>query len=169
MSKIVKRIAIVLFLAIVIYATESVSAQSSTPAVPDDAVNAIAKDMYCPVCENVPLDVCGTQACQQWRDLIRERLADGWTEKEIKDYFVRQYGDRVLAEPPRRGLNWLVYIIPPVVVFAGLLLVFRVVRSWNASSPGMISAGSKDESEPPNDIAKDDYVLRLEDELRRRA
>ena len=39
-------------------------AQEATPIpVTDDQVNAIAHDLYCPVCENTPLDVCGTQAC----------------------------------------------------------------------------------------------------------
>ncbi|MFN3309334.1 MAG: hypothetical protein ACK44E_09010, partial [Anaerolineales bacterium] len=41
-------------------------AQTRDPnSISDDEVNAIAKYLYCPVCENVPLDVCGTQACEQ--------------------------------------------------------------------------------------------------------
>ena len=81
-----------------------VLAQDPTPVtVTDDQVNAVAKQLYCPVCENIPLDVCPTQACAQWRDLIREKLAAGWSEKQIKDYFVAQYGERVLAAPPARA------------------------------------------------------------------
>ena len=53
-------------------------AQQPTPS--DDEVNAIAKQLFCPVCENTPLDVCPTQACAQWRELIREKLAAGWSE-----------------------------------------------------------------------------------------
>ena len=53
----------------------AVSAQQPTPS--DDEVNAIARQLYCPVCENTPLDVCPTQACAQWRDLIRQMLAEG--------------------------------------------------------------------------------------------
>ena len=66
----------------------AVSAQQPTPS--DDQVNAIAKQLYCPVCENIPLDVCPTTACAQWRELIRQKLDDGWTEQQIKDYFVQQ-------------------------------------------------------------------------------
>jgi cytochrome c-type biogenesis protein CcmH len=79
-------------------------AQQDQP-VTDDQVNAIAKQLYCPVCENIPLDVCGTQACAQWRELIREKLSQGWTDAQIKQYFADQYGDRVLAQPPAEGLN----------------------------------------------------------------
>ncbi len=96
----------------------------------DDQVNAIAKQLYCPVCENIPLDVCATQACAQWRELIREKLAQGWSEEQIKQYFVDQYGDRVLATPPARGLNWLVYIIPPLAILAGIFILYSAFRAW---------------------------------------
>jgi cytochrome c-type biogenesis protein CcmH len=137
-------------------------AQDPQPGQPtDDQVNAIAKQLYCPVCENIPLDVCGTQACAQWRDLIREKLGQGWSEAQIKQYFVDQYGDRVLAAPPARGLNWLVYIVPPVAILLGAYLLYRAFRSWNRPSPAPLDA---DRSAAP----ADDYVRRLEEELRKR-
>ena len=141
-------------------------AQEATPDLPvasisDDQVNAIAKDMYCPVCENVPLDVCPTQACAQWRELIRQRLGEGWTEQQIKNYFVQQYGDRVLAEPPRTGLNWLIYVIPPVVVLIGVLIVGQVLRSWKLQAVTTTAA----QATPTLD---DDFVRRLEEELKQR-
>src|SRR5262245_61490434 len=85
-------------------------AQGPTPS--DNDVNRVARQLYCPVCENVPLDVCPTQACAEWRADIRERLAQGWTDEQIKAYFAQQYGDRVLAQPPARGLNLLLYLLP---------------------------------------------------------
>lgn len=104
-----------------IFPTRQIWGQSEPPS--DDQVNQIAEQLYCPVCENVPLDECTTAACQQWRELIRQRLAQGWTEEEIKDYFVAQYGDKVLGEPPRRGLNWLLYLFPPLIFLLGLALM----------------------------------------------
>src|SRR5512140_3297402 len=104
------------------------AAQAPTPS--DDEVNRIAHQLYCPVCENTPLDVCPTEACRQWRDLIREKLAQGWSEDRIKQYFLDQYGARALAEPPRTGLNWLVYILPPLIIVAGAFLLFRAMRTW---------------------------------------
>jgi cytochrome c-type biogenesis protein CcmH len=151
------------FLIIALFSSASlVFAQGVNPeTIPDDDVNAIAKQLYCPVCENIPLDVCGTQACAQWRELIREKLAQGWDEEQIKEYFVLQYGDRVLAEPPRRGLNWLVYIVPPVVFLAGVYILYRGIQSWRQASvvdpPG----------EEPEIEMMDDYVARMEEELRR--
>jgi cytochrome c-type biogenesis protein CcmH len=113
--------------------TNSVLAQTATPPVSDDAVNAVASEMYCPVCENIPLDVCPTQACAQWRELIRLKLSEGWTAPQIKDYFAAQYGDRVLGEPPRRGLHWLVYILPPLIFLIGVVIYWQVFRTSRKS------------------------------------
>lgn len=142
-------------------------AQEPPPDAPsDDEVNAIAKQLYCPVCENVPLDVCPTQACAQWRDLIREKLSQGWSEDQIKTYFVDQYGDRVLAAPPARGLNWLVYIVPPITILAGAFILFRAFQTWKKSEPDHVTQEIVIES--PTGETTEDYVARFEDELRRR-
>src|SRR5215210_2606301 len=105
--------------------TTPVSAQGPTPT--DDEVNRIAKQMYCPVCENTPLDVCPTEACRQWRDLIRTMLAEGKSDEEIKQYFVTQYGARVLAEPPNRMIS---YLVPAVIILLGALLLARGFQMW---------------------------------------
>ena len=137
-------------------------AQAPTPS--DDEVNRIAHELYCPVCENTPLDVCPTEACRQWRDLIRQQLAQGWSESRIKQYFVDQYGARVLAEPPATGLNWLVYVLPPLIILAGAFLLLRAMRGW--TRPGTAAATGP---EPGNAAPQDEYVARLEEELKKRS
>ena len=149
--------------------TVLVLAQDSGPGtVTDDQVNAVARQLYCPVCENIPLDVCGTQACAQWRELIREKLGQGWGEQQIKDYFVAQYGDRVLAMPPAHGLNWLVYIIPPLAILAGVFILYRALRAWR--KPVKPAAADQGVELPldPAAAPQDEYVRRLEDELSKR-
>jgi cytochrome c-type biogenesis protein CcmH len=167
----IKRQLYILFIAViallgtaaVILPVRPAVAQQPTPAaISDDQVNAVAKGLYCPVCENIPLDVCPTQACAQWRDLIKEKLAAGWTSQQIKDYFVQQYGDRVLAEPPRRGLNWLVYVLPPLFFLIGLFLVVRTLRNMQAAAP---ATGKTPVAVEPAD---DPYVRRLEEELEKK-
>jgi len=110
-----------------------VSAQEGQPTVPtDNEVNAVAKKLYCPVCPNTPLDVCETQACKDWRAQIRDQLAEGWSEKQIMDYFVLQYGERVLGEPQRSGFTSMVWVLPLIAVLLGLVIVWQVLRSWHS-------------------------------------
>lgn len=153
-----------LFLALVLFTFTTAFAQDTTPT--DDEVNAIAKQLYCPVCENTPLDVCPTEACRQWRELIRDQLAEGKTEAEIKQYFVANYGARVLSEPPRTGFNWLVYIIPPVLILLGAVMLFNAFRAWTKPKSAEAGAGPVKEAETPS--SDDEYIKRLEEELKNR-
>jgi len=153
------KLLLLIFLTAGIY--QPVLAQDPVPTPSDNDVNRVAKQMFCPVCENTPLDVCPTQACSEWRELIRQKLAAGWTDEQIKEYFAAQYGDRVLAEPPPRGLNWLVYILPPVFFGIGVIIVWRVLYSMKAKKPQIYN------SKLPQPDNNDPYLARLEEELKK--
>ena len=136
-----------------------VRSQGTTPT--DDEVNKIAKQLYCPVCENTPLDVCPTEACRQWREEIRSMLAEGKSEDEIKQHFVDYYGARVLNEPPNRLAT---YFVPAVAILLGVLLLFRGFQLW--IKPTATEAGpGEPEAEP---VQQDEYIARLEEELKKR-
>jgi cytochrome c-type biogenesis protein CcmH len=143
--------------------SQTVVAQDPQPTPSDNEVNRVAKQLFCPVCENIPLDVCPTQACSEWRELIREKLAEGWTDEQIRQYFAAQYGDRVLAEPPRQGLNWLVYLLPPVFFVIGAIILWRVLLSMRA--PKTQAAEVKSPQQQPNQ--DDPYLARFEEELKK--
>lgn len=148
--------AVVVMLLFAMTRNYAASAQGPTPT--DDEVNRIAKQLYCPVCESTPLDVCPTEACRQWRDLIRTMLAEGKSEAEIKQYFVEHYGARVLAEPPNRLAS---YLVPGIAILLGVLFLARGFQMWLKPA--------KTETEPaePEAPPADPYVARLEEELKK--
>ncbi len=150
-----------LLLALAAFAGFAITGLAQTSQPSDDEVNAVAHELYCPVCENTPLDVCPTQACAQWRDLIRQKLSQGWTKEQIKQYFAAQYGDRVLSEPPAQGLNWMVYILPPIFFLGGVYIVFRVLKNRKP----LAKASAVDAASPAPD---DPYLKRMEEELKNR-
>ena len=124
-----------IFLIIAVAAMATLALFAATPTRAqgpnlDDETNRIAKTLYCPVCPNTPLDVCSTQACAQWRALIKEKLQQGQTEQQIRDYFVAQYGDVVLGAPPAQGFNWLAYILPAIGIALGAAIAWFSVRQW---------------------------------------
>lgn len=160
-----KRIIWIGMISLLMVAGMAGSAKAQQPTPSDDDVNAIASQLFCPVCENTPLDVCPTQACAQWRDEIRLRLAQGWDETRIKEYFAANYGTRVLAEPPRQGLNWLVYIVPPVAFLAGAYILFRAFRSWRNLARQVAFENAQN---PDGVEEKDPYMDRMEQELKKR-
>ena len=152
----------VLLLTIVLAGVLFIPASAQGPTPTDDEVNRIAKQLYCPVCESTPLDVCPTEACRQWRDLIRTKLAEGQSEEEIKQYFVTQYGARVLAEPPNRLVT---YLVPAVAILLGALMLLRGFQMW--MKPSRVDADVEDAEQDGKPI-QDPYVARLEEELKQR-
>lgn len=128
-----KLILVVVILLVSLFTVAVAYAQGSGPSYPtDNDVLLIAKKLYCPVCPNTPLDVCETQACQDWRMQIRDQLSAGWNEEQIIDYFVAQYGERVLAEPQRSGFTSLVWLLPVVAVLLGLWVAYEVLKGWRS-------------------------------------
>lgn len=164
-----------LLLTLLVFTAGVVAAQSGE--VTDDEVNAVAKDVFCPVCESTPLDVCPTKACADWRELIRAQLAEGKTPAEIHEYFARQYGDGVLANPPKRGFNLILWVLPVIGVALGGVLFFRYVRhlrregevvAVTAVSPSHPSPAAAAPQPAAPVEAGGDYLARVEEELQAR-
>jgi cytochrome c-type biogenesis protein CcmH/NrfF len=143
-----------------------VSAQEPTPVpVTDDEVNAVAARMYCPSCQGVPLDVCGTQVCIEWREEIRAQLEAGLSADEIIADFVALYGERVVGTPQDAVLRAFSLITPYVlagfVLLVGLWTMIRWRRSRRMPTNYDLPQ-TKAKNLPTND---DDYRARIEQDL----
>ena len=131
-----------------------------------DQVNAIARQLYCPVCENIPLDTCGVAACEDWRAEIRMYIGMGMSDQEIINDFVMRFGDRVVGTPQDPVLRALSLVTPWVLVALAFgftvytLIRWRSSRDELSSKPAAATAGA---TAPPDD----DYRSRLERDLAR--
>lgn len=152
---------LILVMVVMFIPTSNGFAQDVSP-ITDDQVNELAKDLYCPVCENVPLDVCPTRACAQWRDLIREKMELGWSEKQIKEYFAAQYGEHVLSVPPPKGFNWLIYVLPPLILLIGIAVIANIVIKSKKQPAEPVQVENLSHQPPANDI-----INEIEQDLRR--
>ncbi len=145
-------------------------AQTPTP----NQINDVAKDLWCPLCNGVRLDNCELQACVQIRELIGQKLEAGESKDAIKAYFVQQYGDVVLGQPPREGFNLIAYIFPFLAAAIGLAWVVYLVLSWRRRQTANVAAAAAAEARPgagPSASRKpgeesDEYMKRVERELR---
>jgi cytochrome c-type biogenesis protein CcmH len=142
-------------------------ARAQTPAptpIPDDAVNAIARGLYCPVCQNVTLEVCPTEACARWREQVRELIGQGKNESEIRDYFIQKFGMRTVGVPTNT-LGQLLTIGMPfaLVLIVGGALTLRAIQRRRLMLAPDVPEGVDDA--PALDM---DYAARLEQELKER-
>jgi cytochrome c-type biogenesis protein CcmH len=116
-------------------------------------------EVMCPVC-GTTLDQSDAPAARQIERFIKRRIAVGDSEREIKDALVANYGESILASPPKHGFGLLAWWVPLAgIVVAAVLLGFGIWRWSRAREPIPAAAGG-----PPLDPALD---RRLDDELTR--
>lgn len=131
---------------------QPVSAQDAVPAQPDAPAPAdpdlmdreaeeldaraaeIAAELRCPVCRNQSVVESNAELSREMQALVRERLVAGDSEEEVKEYFVSRYGEWILLEPQRRGINWVVWGLPFVALALGAVLAVVLVRKWASSA-----------------------------------
>jgi cytochrome c-type biogenesis protein CcmH len=130
--------------------------------VSDDQVNEVAKQLYCPVCENIPLDVCPTPACRDWRADIRRQLEGGSTPQQVIDDFVSRFGDRVVGTPQDPMLRTLSLATPWIIGLIAVLIAVWTLLRWRSgrSQPAALSVDSVN---APRD--EDYYRARIESDL----
>lgn len=131
---------------LVLWLTLAPGAASAAAAIPRAEVerraDALARQLRCPVCQQLSVRDSPSPVAQTFRDRIRELVQQGRSDQEVRDFFVARYGDWVLLSPPRRGIGLAVWIVPPLVIGAGLLLVGVAVRRWTTRAARLAQAGA---------------------------
>jgi len=113
-------------------------------------------EVMCPVCETT-LDQSSSPAAQQIKRVIANRIAAGDTKTQIKDRLVAEYGDAILAAPPREGFGLVAWWLPVAGILLAAVVVGLGARRWaRAREPALVG--------PPLDPALE---RRIDDELQR--
>lgn len=139
----------------------TLTASAQDNAVSDNAVNRAAQKMYCPVCENIPLDECQTRACVDWKEEIRVQLAAGQSEQEVIESFVRRFGDQVVGVPRDPVLRALTVVVPllsallAIAVGASTFIRFGRHQKLTLAQESQSTVGATEEQ----------YRQRLEEDL----
>lgn len=122
----------------------------------------VAARMYCPICENEPLDECRNPTCLQWKEEIRRLLREGYTDEEIISSFVERYGQHVVGvpqDPFLRGLSFIAPLVGTLLAFGVALYIFwQWQRKQRKPKPEEVA-------EPRQAQALDEYRALIERDL----
>jgi cytochrome c-type biogenesis protein CcmH len=114
----------------------------------------IESEVICPVCNPETLDQSNSAIAQRMKAFIKQRIAAGDTKSEIEAELVANFGESILAEPPKKGFNLLAWVLPFVGVGLGAIVLGVLAWRWSRSRP---------RGEPAEPVAP-----RLDPELERR-
>lgn len=118
-----------------VIATALVGLAAAVPVAAAPSPADLEAELVCPTCETT-LDQSNAPVAQRMKQLIRQRIAAGWSEAEIKADLVDQFGPGVLAEPPKSGFDLLAWLLPLGLLVAGALGVGALAWGWSRRRDG---------------------------------
>lgn len=82
-------------------------------------VQRLGMKIHCPICKGESIAQSQTDISRNMMNQVREMVRAGQSESAILEYFRQSYGDRILLEPPKRGLTSLLWTLPIAFLVLG--------------------------------------------------
>ena len=89
---------------------------------------ALSTGLRCVVCRNESIDESNADLARDMRIILRERLVAGDSDTQAVQYLVDRYGEYVLLNPQRDGVNLILWVSAPVLLLLGLGVAFMALR-----------------------------------------
>ena len=134
---------------------------AADPQANEQLAKKIETMIIAPCCWSQQVSLHQSPASDEIKTKIRTMLAAGQTQEQILDAYVAEYGDRILAEPPARGFNAALYVLPWVFLAGSVGLVVVVIRRLR--TPGREVTASASRAAPIDEAEAE----RIDDELRK--
>ncbi|MDP1873012.1 cytochrome c-type biogenesis protein [Phenylobacterium sp.] len=93
---------------------------------------ALFKDVRCLVCQNESIDASSAELAQDLRAIVRQEVAQGRSDVEVRRFLTDRYGEYVLLKPRFSWANAALWLAPLLVVLAGAGLL---IRRWRVPPP----------------------------------
>ena len=142
---------IIVVMAAALFAVGCSNARADVPPV-EQRAQALNRSIMCPVCPGESIDQSQVALAVQMRGIVDEKLAEGWTDEQVREFFVERYGPSVLLQPPTEGVSLAVWILPPVGVAAALAVFVLVVRNMRRKPDPGYDAGDMQSALSDDDL-----------------
>ena len=103
----------------------------------------LSSELRCLVCQNESIDDSDAELARDIRVLIRERIGQGQSNGEVRDFLVSRYGDFILLKPPFKASTLLLWLSAPAVFLAGLVGLWSARRRPAAPPPPLSAEEEK--------------------------
>ena len=95
----------------------------------------LQRELRCLVCQGQSIDESNAPLAADLRHLVRQQIADGRNDDQIKDYLKARYGDFILMQPPLEQATWLLWLAPFLVLgTAGGVAWLAISRAGKAAA-----------------------------------
>jgi cytochrome c-type biogenesis protein CcmH len=96
----------------------------------------LSKELRCMVCQNQSIDDSEAPLARDLRLLVRERIAAGDSDGQVLNFLVVRYGEFVLLKPRLEPRTWLLWLLSPLALAGGGLVLWVQGRRRSRSATG---------------------------------
>lgn len=126
----------------------------------------VAEELMSPACPGRTLLNCTSGQAEQWRELIRQKIAQGETKEQIIQHFVTIRGEEILAAPPKQGFALTAWLLPVFMIVNGIGLIVALTYRWVRNRPRTdVQSLDSDTTSTQDQRSTDVYRARLHSEL----
>lgn len=122
------RLASLLFLLIPLAAHAVTPGEMLADPALEARARAIASELRCLVCQNQSIDDSDASLARDLRVLVREKLKEGMTDAQVREFVHSRYGDFVLLRPPMKPGTLLLWSAPLIALLAGAAALWMAAR-----------------------------------------
>jgi cytochrome c-type biogenesis protein CcmH len=95
---------------------------------------ALMREIRCVVCQSQSIDESDADIAANLRNIVREQIAAGKSDGEIRDYLTVRYGDFVLLKPPFNRTTLVLWLSPFVLALIALGAGFMALRRGRSAA-----------------------------------
>tara|TARA_Y100000994_G_C15563827_1_gene389456 strand:+ start:268 stop:687 length:420 start_codon:yes stop_codon:yes gene_type:complete len=95
----------------------------------DNRAADLNKTIMCPVCPSETIDQSQNILAVQMRSIVQEKVEQGWSDDQIKNFFIERYGASVVSTPPKSGVDLIAWIVPPAVLVITIIGLYIFLKS----------------------------------------
>ncbi|MGE3987169.1 cytochrome c-type biogenesis protein [Pseudorhodoplanes sp.] len=106
----------------------------------EERARNLSRELRCMVCQNQSIDDSDAPLARDLRLLVRERLKEGDSDKQVLDFLTTRYGDFVLLNPPLNAKTFLLWILPAGLLVVGGIVLVLAMRRGGAAQDSAVPA-----------------------------
>ncbi len=93
--------------------------------------NNIYKNLRCLICQGQSIADSNSDFAQTLKLVVKDKIEEGKSEKEIYNFLVEKYGDWIVYKPPFNKINSVLWLLPYLAFIIGGFFLTILIRGKN--------------------------------------
>lgn len=119
------KISAIIFLAIIPLNTNALSPEKRLNEKDEKRARQLFLEIRCPICQGQVIENSDSQFSKSMRQLVRQKISQGKSNKAIKEELVKEFGTQILTDVNPKNNGLILWLLP---ILFGTLIIFIFLK-----------------------------------------